>query len=160
MDDGDSIYLRTSIESLRDSVASEGVFLAAGASSGEAVIVGPVGEADDVFDEDCSCAARVTEEGSPFSANISALALYLRFTHAVSYKRLCQLFEHLFALHISEGALDALFQKAKLRFDDKVAAVLARLRKARVIYSDETSVRIDGKTCWNWVFQNKGVVTR
>jgi transposase len=89
---------------------------------------------------------------------ILALALYLRFTHAISYKRLSQLFRHLFALSISEGALDAMFQKAKPRFDDQVAAILARLRKARVIYSDETSVRIDGKTCWNWVFQNKDVV--
>lgn len=76
----------------------------------------------------------------------------------ISYKRLCQLFLHLFALRLSEGALDAMFQKAKPRFDDKVAAILARLRKSRVIYSDETGVCIDGKTCWNWVFQNKDVV--
>jgi len=114
----------------------------------------------------CPCCQGVTlapvpegmEEGSPFSANILALALYLRFTHAISYKRLSQLFLHLFALHLSEGALDAMFQRAKPSFDDKVAAILARLRKARVIYSDETSVRIDGKTCWDWVFQNRDVV--
>ncbi len=114
----------------------------------------------------CPCCQGVTlapvpegmEEGSPFSPNIVALALYLRFTHAISYKRLCQLFLHLFALRLSEGALDAMFQKAKPRFDDKVAAILARLRKSRVIYSDETGVRIDGQTCWNWVFQNRDVV--
>jgi len=28
----------------------------------------------------------------------------------------------------------------------------------RIIGSDETSVRIDGRTCWNWVFQNDEVV--
>ena len=28
--------------------------------------------------------------------------------------------------------------------------LLARLRRARVVCSDETSVRIDGRTCWNW----------
>jgi len=27
-----------------------------------------------------------------------------------------------------------------------------------VVCSDETSVRIDGRTCWNWVFQNSEVV--
>jgi transposase len=114
----------------------------------------------------CRCCQNVTlapapeglEGGSPFSPNITALAFYLRFTHAISYKRLCQMFLHLFALRISEGALDALFQRAKPRFDDKVAAILARLRRSRVIYSDETSVRIDGQTCWDWVFQNKDVV--
>jgi hypothetical protein len=43
------------------------------------------------------------EEGSPFSANIEALAIYLRFTHAISYRRLNQLFLHLYALQISEA---------------------------------------------------------
>src|SRR3954470_24223361 len=46
------------------------------------------------------------EEGSPFGPSILALALYLRFTHAISYRRLTRLFLHLFALPISEGALD------------------------------------------------------
>ncbi len=39
-----------------------------------------------------------------------------------------------------------------------MARVLARLRRARVVCSDETSVRIDGRTCWNRVFQNSKVV--
>lgn len=46
----------------------------------------------------------------------------------------------------------------KPRFDAETAAILARLRRARVVCSDETSVRIDGHTCWNWVFQNDEVV--
>ena len=76
------------------------------------------------------------EEGSPFGVSILALALYLRFTHAISYRRLTRLFLHLFALRISEGALDALFRRAKPRFDDAAAAILARLRRARVVCSD------------------------
>jgi transposase len=42
--------------------------------------------------------------------------------------------------------------------DREVAAILTRLRRARVICSDETTVRINGRTCWNWVFQNEAVV--
>lgn len=98
------------------------------------------------------------EEGSPFSVNILAIALYLRFVHAISYQRLHRLFEHLFGLAISEGALDAMLRRAKPCFDDAVAAILARLRRSRVVCSDETTVRIDGKTFWNWVFQNDQVV--
>src|SRR5881227_2456091 len=98
------------------------------------------------------------EEGSPFGVSILALALYLRFTHAISYRRLTRLFLHLFALGISEGALDALFRRAKPRFDDEAAAILARLRRARVVCSDETTVRVDGRTHWNWVFRNDQVV--
>ena len=114
----------------------------------------------------CSCCGGTTlapvpegmEEGTPFGVSILALALYLRLTHAISYRRLSRLFLHLFALPISEGASDALFRRVKPRFDDEAAAILARLRRARVVCSDETTVRVDGRTCWNWVFRNDEVV--
>ena len=114
----------------------------------------------------CPCCGGVTvapvpegmEQRSPFSTHITALAIYLRFTHAISYQRLTRLFLHLFGLRISEGALDAMLQRAKPCFDNEVAAILARLRRSRIVCSDETSVRIDGRTHWNWVFQNDHVV--
>jgi len=87
-----------------------------------------------------------------------ALAMYLRFVHAISYQRLSRLLGELFGLRISEGALDAAFRRGKPHVDADVAAILTRLRCARVVCSDETSVRIDGRTCWNWVFQNSEVV--
>ena len=114
----------------------------------------------------CRCCGATTlaavpegmEPGTPFSPNIVALAMYLRFVHAVSYQRLSRLMLDLFALRISEGALDGAFRRARPQFDADVATILARLRRARVIYSDETGVRIDGRGCWNWVFQNAEVV--
>jgi transposase len=114
----------------------------------------------------CPCCGGVTlaaiptglEDGSPFSVHLVALALYLRFTHAISYRRLTQLFLHLYALQISEGALDAMLQRAKPCFDSEVMAILARLRRSRIVGSDETSVRVGGRTHWNWVFQNDQVV--
>jgi transposase len=115
---------------------------------------------------ECSCCGATTlapvpeglEPGTPFSLNIVALAMYLRFVHAVSYQRLTRLLMELFGLAISEGALDAAFQRCKPQFDADVAGILARLRRARVVYSDETGVRIDGSGYWNWVFQNTEVV--
>ena len=98
------------------------------------------------------------EPGTPFSLNIMTLAIYLRVTHAISYKRLSRLFVDLFGLAMSEGALDAAFRRCKPRVDAAVAAILARLRRARMIYSDETGVRVDGQGHWNWVFQNDDVV--
>jgi transposase len=114
----------------------------------------------------CPCCGGITlapvpvglAETSPFSVNIVALAIYLRFTHAISYRRLTQVFLHLYALRISEGALDAMLQRAKPCFDNEVAAILARLRRSRIVCSDETAVRIDGRTHWNGVFQNDQVV--
>ena len=114
----------------------------------------------------CQCCGRTTlaavpeglEPGTPFSLGIVALAMYLRFVHAVSYRRLSRMMLDLYGLCISEGALDAAFRRGKPRFDADVASILARLRRARVICSDETSVRVAGRTHWNWVFQNDDVV--
>ena len=100
----------------------------------------------------CRCCGKATlaplpeglEPGTPFSLNIVALALYLRFGHHVSYRRLSRLMLELFGLAISEGALDAAFRRALPGFDAEVGAILARLRRARAVYSDETGVRIDG----------------
>ncbi len=60
------------------------------------------------------------------------------------------MFRHLFGLPISEGALDAMVRRAKPDLDNEVAAILARLRWARVVCSDETGVRVGGRTQWNW----------
>jgi transposase len=105
-----------------------------------------------------TCVPEGLEPGSPFSRNIMALALYLRVIQTISHQRLARLFRDLFGLVISEGALDALFKRAKPSFDAEVAAILSRLRKSRVVYSDETSVRVGGKTWWNWVFGNDEIV--
>ena len=96
------------------------------------------------------------EEGSPFSLNILGLAIYLRFTHAISYQRLTRLFLHLFALRISEGALDAMLRRAKPCFDGEVTGILARLRRSRIVCSDETSVRVNGRTHRDWVSGTTG----
>ena len=113
----------------------------------------------------CRCCGATTlaplpeglEPGTPFSLNIVALAMCLRFMHHVSYRRLSRLLLELFGLAISEGALDAAFQRGKPRFDAETSAILARLRRARIVCSDETGVRIDGQGCWNWVFRNAEV---
>ena len=76
----------------------------------------------------CPCCGSTTlapvpdgmEEGSPFGVSVLAQALYLRFTHAIRYQRLTRLFVHRFALQVSEGALDAMFRRAKPLFDDEV----------------------------------------
>ena len=110
------------------------------------------------------CAALVTapapvglEPGSPYGRSVAEMAVYLRYSHAIGYQRLSGLFDHLFGLKISEGALANLFRRVKPRFDDQVAGILARLRRSRLICSDETSARVHGRNQWEWVFQNDAV---
>jgi transposase len=97
------------------------------------------------------------EPGTPFGASIQSLATYLRYTHAISYERLAALFTQVCGVPISEGALANLFRRVKTRLDDRVAEILTRLRSSRLIGSDETGARVNGRTQWEWVFQNAEV---
>src|SRR5271156_4132911 len=93
--------------------------------------VRPVVTRVDRYGAACRCCGRTTlaavpeglEPGTPFSLNIVALAMYLRFVHAVSYQRLSRLLLDLYALRISEGALDAALRRARPRFDADVASI-------------------------------------
>jgi len=64
---------------------------------------------------------------------------------------------HVFGLGISEGGLANLFQLVTSRLDQRVAEILTRLRRSRLIGSDATSARVHGQQQWEWVFQNREV---
>jgi transposase len=97
------------------------------------------------------------EPGTPFGESVQSLATYFRYTHAISYERLAQLFGEVYHLDISEGGLANLFHRVKGRFDGRVEEILQRLRSSRLVCSDETGARVNGRNEWEWVFQNKDV---
>ena len=92
------------------------------------------------------------QPGSPFGPGIAALAIDLHTRHMVSYNRLVEMFKGLFGLEISEGAIANIFSRASAPFAAEAERIDAEVRAAAVIASDETSARVEGKTCWQWVF--------
>src|SRR5260370_25166037 len=103
------------------------------------------------------------EPGSPFGRSVAAMAIYLRYGHAIAYERLSHLFAHLFGLSISvvrqgltmRGALANLFQRAQPAFAERADEILGALRQSRVVCSDETSARVEGRNHWQWVFHDE-----
>jgi transposase len=95
--------------------------------------------------------------GSPYRDSVIAVATTLRYEHAISYERLRRVMAEIFNLSISEGALANLFQSVKTRLEPSIASIVQRLRRSRWVGSDETGARVNGKTQWEWVFQNDEV---
>jgi transposase len=95
--------------------------------------------------------------GAPFGTSIETLATYLRSTHAISDAQLSALFTQVYGVSISKGALANLFQRVHIRLDDRVTEIRTRLRSSRLICSDETGARVNGRTQWAWVFQHAEV---
>ncbi len=97
------------------------------------------------------------EPGSPFGNRIAALVTTMRYSHAISYSRMQQMLSEVFGLEISEGGIANLLTRVKGQLETEVDGILEVLRSARLVCSDETSARVNGKNQWEWVFQNETV---
>ena len=95
------------------------------------------------------------EPGSPFGRSIEAMVVYLHYAHAIGLERLRALLGEVFGLSISEGALCNILARARTPLGAAAAAITAQVRAARVVCSDETSVRVANRTWWEWVFATR-----
>ena len=96
-------------------------------------------------------AVRVT--GTPFGPRLHAVATYLKTFQALSYERLQAALADLFGLTISQGGLMNMLRRAQDRFQSGREDAVAALRRAAVVASDETGVRIEGSNAYHWVFR-------
>jgi transposase len=97
------------------------------------------------------------EPGSPFGPRIAALVTTMRYGHGISYCRMNKMLGEVFSLEISEGAIANLLLRVKEQFQSSVDGIVQRLRSSKLVCSDETSARVNGKNQWEWVFQNDQV---
>jgi len=92
-------------------------------------------------------------KGTPFGPRLHAVATYLKTFQALSYERLQGTFLDLFGLSISQGGLMNMLRRAQDRFASGRDVALAALRRAVVVASDETGVRIEGSNAFHWIFR-------
>jgi transposase len=110
------------------------------------------------------CGARVVAApppaatGTPFGPRLHAVATYLKTFQALSYERLQATLADLFGLRLSQGGLTNLLHRAQRRFETGREDAVAALRRAEVVASDETGVRIEGGPGHHWVFRCKEAV--
>ena len=90
--------------------------------------------------------------GSPFGPGIVALVIYLHVCQMVSFNRLVEMLKGLFGLTISEGAIANMLARSAAPFAVVGKRIEAEVRGSLVIACDETSARVQGVTCWQWVF--------
>lgn len=96
--------------------------------------------------------------GTPFGPRLHAVATYLKTFQALSYERLQAALSDLFGLRLSQGGLMNLLRRAQGRFRPGREAAVSVLRRATVVASDETGVRIEGSNAYHWVFRSAEAV--
>jgi transposase len=80
------------------------------------------------------------------------VVVYLHYAHAIGMQRLVTLMAELFSLSISEGAISNILARTHAPLLRAAATIEDVVLASPVVCSDETSVRVKGKTCWEWVF--------
>ena len=96
--------------------------------------------------------------GTPFGPRLHAVATYLKTFQALSYERLQAALSDLFGLTLSQGGLMNLLRRAQGCFAEGQASAVSSLRRAEVVASDETGVRIEGSNAYHWVFRSPEAV--
>src|ERR671916_333792 len=96
--------------------------------------------------------------GTPFGPRLHAVATYLKTFQALSYERLQGALSDLFGLTLSQGGLMNLLRRAQGRFAEGQVRAVSSLRRAEVVASDETGVRIEGSNAYHWVFRSPEAV--
>ena len=96
--------------------------------------------------------------GSPFGPDLTALILHLHVTQAIGFERLVRLLDEVFGIRISEGAIANMLARAGTPLTAAAETTAAAVRSSKVVASDETSARVEGKNQWQWVLLSSTAV--
>ena len=96
--------------------------------------------------------------GSPFGPNLVALILHLHVTQAIGFERLVRLLDEVFGIRVSEGAIANILARAGTPLTAAAETTAAEVRSSKVVASDETSARVEGKNWWQWVLLSSTAV--
>lgn len=96
--------------------------------------------------------------GSPFGSRLHGLVVYLKTFQAVSFARLAKMLDEVFGIKVSQGALANMLKRSHQPFETEKQRIIADLRQAEMVASDETGIRIEGENGYHWVFLSKQVV--
>jgi transposase len=90
-----------------------------------------------------------------YGKNIETLIGYLNVRQYLPFKRLQEMLHDLFAIPISEGGLHCLLNRLASKGGDAYEMIRKSVLNSRVIGTDETGMKINGKKHWFWTWQNK-----
>jgi transposase len=95
------------------------------------------------------------QASTQYGERIKALAIYLGYQQMIPEDRLQNLFQDVFNVSIATATLTSMQENFALKIASQQENVLYDLKQSSVKHLDETSLRINGKTCWLHVISNE-----
>lgn len=93
-----------------------------------------------------------------FGSRLEATVVYYRQEQHMSYKRTKIALHDLHGTEISQGGIDRIMQRVRIKANEAAKPIEKTVRESGVINSDETSSRVEGDNWWEWVFCTKTAI--
>ena len=114
-----------------------------------------------VYKKTCTC-GHVTMSSFPgglqapvsYGPMIESLAGYFHSRQYIPFLRMQELFHDIFAVPISEGGIHCLLNRLSNKALPLYHRIKDMIRTSRVVGTDETGARLNGKKIWVWTWQN------
>jgi len=110
----------------------------------------------------CPCCQKevtATDAGCPsegiFGNNTIALATLLKYDNRLPHRKVQDTLKQIYGLDISPATILDMTRRAADAVQPVFEAILNRIRDAKILYVDETSISVQGKKHWIWVFTTK-----
>lgn len=89
-----------------------------------------------------------------YGPNVEAAVAYLDTIHAVPFKRITEIMEYLFGIHMSQGTVSNILRDMRKKSKYGCEAIRRGIEIGTgVTGADETGLKVNGEGMWMWVFQ-------
>ena len=88
-----------------------------------------------------------------YGVSVETMAVYLSVFQSIPYKRICKLFKDFFRLSLSAGSVDTFLNKFAEKSLAAYECIRKQILKSKVVGSDETGCKVNGKKHWIHVWQ-------
>jgi len=113
------------------------------------------------YAKQCSCGC-LTQTSFPkgvdspisYGENIEGLIGYFHARHYLPFARMKEMMHNVFNINISEGGLHFLLNRFADRTTPIYEIIKQRIATSKVIGTDETGVKVNGKKHWFWTWQS------
>jgi len=117
-----------------------------------------------VYQKTCRC-GHITKSDFPsgvntpvsYGSNVESLIGYFHCRQYIPFERMREIFHDLFQLPLSEGGLHYILNRLATKALPAYELIRNKIANSKVVGTDETGVKINGKKHWYWTWQNKNL---
>lgn len=115
-----------------------------------------------IYQKKCAC-GYITKSDFPenvttsisYGANIESLVGYWFCRQYIPFDRMKEIFHDIFSLPVSEGGLHHILNRLSTKALPAYNLIKEKITSSTVVGVDETGMKINGKKCWGWSWQNE-----